>query len=79
MPYIANNRRNSKQNSLERCLPIPKNIYNKYNKNKITLYKLIEETIKETINKYCNNEEFFDRFVEIKEVSYGERNFNTNY
>ena len=39
----------------------------------------LSDIINEILNKYCNNEEFFDRFVDIKEVPYGERNINTNH
>ena len=39
----------------------------------------LSDIISEILDKYRNDEEFFDRFVEVKEVPYGERNINTNY
>ena len=47
--------------------------------NKQTLFNMIEEILANTITTKIENNEFFDRFVEIKEVPYGERNINTNY
>ena len=39
----------------------------------------LSNIISEILDKYRNDEEFFDRFVEVKEVPYGERNINTDY
>ena len=39
----------------------------------------LSDIISEILDKYRNDEEFFDRFVDVKEVPYGERNINTDY
>ena len=39
----------------------------------------LSDIVSEILDKYRNDEEFFDRFVEVKEVPYGERNINTDY
>ena len=34
----------------------------------------LSDIINEILDKYCNNEDFFDRFVDVKEVQHGKYN-----
>ena len=42
--------------------------------NKLTLFSIIEETIDNTITTKIENNEFFNEFVNVKEVPYGRDN-----
>ena len=47
--------------------------------DKCTLFNLIEEIIDETLSDRCKNSEFFNEFVDIKEVPYGRYNSDSDY
>ena len=42
--------------------------------NKLTLFSIIEETIDNTITTKIENNEFFNEFIDVKEVPYGRDN-----
>ena len=61
-----------KSDMLNRMHSLVRN-YNSF-ENKQTLFSIIEETIDNTITTKIENNEFFNEFVDVKEVPYGRDN-----
>ena len=80
MPHITKNKHldNYSEKIKSNMIDMVRNYSNNF-ENKQTLFNIIEEMLANTITTKMESNEFFDRFVEIKEVPYGERNINTNY
>lgn len=73
-----------------RALAIPPYLYDKLrelpnqysymtSEDKCTIFDLIEEVIDSTMKSNWTNENFFNEFVDIKEVPYGRYNSDSDY